>query len=56
VVQEAYVRGVSTRSVDVLAEALGLKGISKGQVSRICKELDAQVHAFRARPPDDEYP
>jgi transposase-like protein len=56
VVQEAYVHGVSTRSVDALAEALGLKGISKDQVSRICKELDAQVHAFRTRALDAEYP
>ncbi len=46
VVQEAYIHGVSTRAVDALAEALGLKGISKDQVSRICKELDAQVDAF----------
>src|SRR5437588_1465522 len=51
-----YVHGVSTRAVDSLAEALGLKGISKDQVSRICKELDAQVHAFRTRPLDAEYP
>ncbi len=50
VVQEAYIHGVSTRSVDALAEALGLKGISKDQVSRICKELGGQVHAFRTRP------
>ncbi len=56
VVQEAYVHGVSTRSVDALAEALGLNGMSKDQVSRICKELDAQVHAFRTRPLDAEYP
>src|SRR6266849_1282640 len=42
VVQEAYIHGVSTRAVDALAEALGLKGISKDQVSRICKALDAQ--------------
>ena len=56
VVQEAYIHGVSTRSVDALAEALGLKGLSKDQVSRICKELDAQVHAFRTRPLDAEYP
>jgi len=56
VVQEAYIHGLSTRDVDALAEALGLKGISKDQVSRICKELDAQVHAFRTRPLDDEYP
>src|SRR5499427_6740379 len=56
VVQEAYVQGVSTRSVDALAEALGLRSISKDQVSRICKELDAQVHAFRTRRLDGEYP
>jgi len=56
VVQEAYVHGVSTRAVDNLAEALGLKGISKDQVSRICKELDGQVTAFRTRQLDAEYP
>ena len=56
VVQEAYVHGVSTRAVDHLAEALGLKGISKDQVSRICKELDGQVTAFRTRRLDAEYP
>src|SRR5579859_4813927 len=56
VVQEAYIHGVSTRSVDALADALGLKSISKDQVSRICKELDSQVHAFRTRPLDAEYP
>jgi transposase-like protein len=56
VIQEAYVHGVSTRAVDNLAQALGLKGISKDQVSRICKELDAQVHAFRTRRLDGEYP
>jgi len=56
VVQEAYVHGVSTRNVDALAEALGVKGISKDQVSPICKELDGQVHAFRTRPLTGEYP
>jgi transposase-like protein len=56
VVQEAYIHGVSTRAVDAIAEALGLKGISKDQVSRICKELDTQVHSFRTRPLDAEYP
>ena len=56
VVQQAYVHGVSTRAVDHLAEALGLKGISKDQVSRICKELDGQVTAFRTRQLDAEYP
>ena len=56
VVQQAYVHGVSTRAVDQLAEALGIKGISKDQVSRICRELDAQVEAFRSRRLDGEYP
>src|SRR5256712_12153822 len=56
VVQEAYIHGVSTRAVDNLAEALGIKSISKDQVSRICKELDAQVHAFRTRRLDGDFP
>jgi transposase-like protein len=56
VIQEAYVHGVSTRAVDNLAQALGIKSISKDQVSRICKELDAQVHAFRTRRLDGEFP
>ena len=56
VIQEAYVHGVSTRAVDNLAQALGIKSISKDQVSRICKELDAQVHAFRTRRLDGDYP
>jgi putative transposase len=56
VVQEAYINGVSTRAVDQLAEALGLKGISKDQVSRICRELDGQVTAFRSWRLDAEYP
>src|SRR4051794_6139708 len=49
VVQEAYVQGVSTRRVDDLVQALGLAGISKSQVSRICQELDAEVERFRSR-------
>jgi len=56
VVQEAYVHGVSARNVDALAQALGLNGISKDQVSRICKELDGQVQAFRTRPLSGDYP
>lgn len=46
VVQEAYVHGVSTRKVDELVEALGMQGVSKSEVSRICKELDEVVLAF----------
>jgi putative transposase len=49
VVQEAYVQGVSTRRVDELAQALGLTGISKSQVSLVCQELDGEVERFRTR-------
>ena len=49
VVQEAYVLGVSTRRVDDLVRALGLEGISRSEVSRICAGLDAEVAAFRGR-------
>jgi len=49
VVQEAYVLGVSTRRVEDLVEALGIAGISKSEVSRICAVLDAEVDAFRHR-------
>ena len=50
VVQEAYVLGVSTRRVDDLVRALGIEGISRSEVSRICAGLDAEVAAFRSRP------
>jgi transposase-like protein len=56
VVQEAYVGGVSTRRVDGLVQALGLEGISKSQVSRLCAELDAEVERFRTRPLRGAYP
>ncbi len=49
VVMEAYVHGVSTRSVDDLVVALGGSGISKSEVSRICAGLDETVGAFRTR-------
>jgi putative transposase len=56
VVQEAYVQGVSTRRVDDLVQALGMQGISKSQVSRICQELDQEVERFRTRPLAGSYP
>jgi transposase-like protein len=58
VVMEAYVSGVSTRSVDDLVAALGIgSGISKSEVSRICAELDCAVGAFRTRDLDHvEFP
>ena len=49
VVQEAYVKGVSTRKVDDLVQALGMTGISKSEVSRLCVELDERVDAFLSR-------
>lgn len=56
VVQEAYVQGVSTRRVDDLLQALGLTGISKSQVSRMCADLDGEVAQFRNRPLVGSYP
>jgi putative transposase len=56
VVQEAYVNGVSTRKVDRLVEQMGLRGLSKDQVSRMCRGLDQQVEAFRRRPLAGDYP
>lgn len=56
VVQTAYVEGVSTRKVDQLLQSLGLTGIDKSQVSRICKALDEPVRAFRERALTGEYP
>jgi transposase-like protein len=56
VVREAYVQGVSTRRVDDLVKALGLDGISKSQVSRLCEELDEEVERFRTRKLDGPYP
>ena len=56
VVQQAYIEGVSTRKVDDLLQALGLTGIDKSEVSRICKGLDEVVQEFRNRPLDRQYP
>src|SRR5579885_1275238 len=56
VVQEAYVQGVSTRSVDDLVQAMGMGGISKSQVSLLCAELDEKVKAFLNRPLEGDWP
>lgn len=56
VVQEAYIQGVSTRSVDNLVQAMGMAGISKSQVSRLCSEIDERVNAFLKRPIEGEWP
>ena len=56
VIQEAYVQGVSTRSVDDLVRAMGMTGISKSQVSRLCEEIDDRVKTFLDRPIEGEWP
>ena len=56
VVQSAYVEGVSTRKVDELVQALGLTGMDKSTVSRLCQELDSVVEPFRQRPLTGAYP
>ncbi len=56
VIQEAYIQGVSTRSVDDLVQAMGGTGISKSQVSRLCTEIDERVNAFLDRPIEGDWP
>lgn len=56
VIQEAYVLGVSTRKVEGLVQALGLEGISKSEVSRICQALDEEVEGWRGRALEGRYP
>jgi putative transposase len=56
VIQEAWIGGVSTRRVDELVQAMGLSGISKSQVSKLCKDIDERVTAFLERPIEGEWP
>lgn len=56
VIQQAYIQGVSTRKVDELVQALGLAGVDKSAVSRLCRELDQVVAQFRQRPLERAYP
>jgi putative transposase len=56
VIQEAYIQGVSTRAVDELVKAMGMSGISKSQVSRLCEEIDDRVKAFLDRPLEGDWP
>src|ERR1043166_829726 len=55
VIQEAWIGGVSTRRVDELVQAMGLTGISKSQVSKLCKDIDERVNAFLDRPIEGEW-
>jgi len=56
VIQEAYIQGISTRSVDDLVKSLGMSSISKSQVSRLCAEIDERVTAFLDRPIEGDWP
>ena len=56
VIQEAYVQGISARSVDDLVKSLGMSGVSKSQVSRLCGELDERVNAFLGRQIEGDWP
>ncbi|ANY82810.1 transposase (plasmid) [Microvirga ossetica] len=56
VIQEAWIAGVSTRRVDDLVQAMGLSGISKSSVSKLCKDIDERVMGFLQRPLTGEWP
>ena len=56
VIQEAYIQGVSTRSVDALVQAMGMSGISKSQISRLREEIDNKIAAFLNRPLEGDWP
>ena len=56
VIQEAWIAGVSTRRVDELVQAMGMSGISKSSVSKLCKDIDERVNAFLKRPLSGEWP
>jgi len=56
VIQEAYIQGISTRSVDDLVKAMGMTGVSKSQVSRLCEEIDERVQTFLQRPIEGDWP
>ena len=55
VIQEACIQGVSTRSVDDLVQAMGMSGISKSQVSRLCADIDDKLHGFLDRPLEGDW-
>ena len=56
VIQEAWISGVSTRRVDDLVQAMGLAGISKSTVSKLCRDIDERVGAFLDRPLTGDWP
>ena len=50
VIQEAVVKGVSTRKIEAVLEKLGIAGVSASQVSQLCAALDEKVSKFREGP------
>lgn len=54
--EEAYIQGISTRSVDDLVKAMGMSGISRSQVGGLCAEIDDKVKALLARPMEGDWP
>jgi transposase-like protein len=56
VIQEAYIQGISTRSVNNLIMAMGMGGICESQVSRLCGEIDKRMNKFLTRPIEGEFP
>ena len=56
VIQEAWISGVSTRRVEDLVQAMGMSGISKSQVSKLCKDIDERVSSFLERPLEGDWP
>lgn len=56
VIQEAWISGVSTRRVDDLVQAMGLSGIGKSTVSKLCKDIDERVGGFLDRPLTGDWP
>jgi transposase-like protein len=56
VIQEAWIGGVSTRRVDELVQAMGLAGIGRSTVSKLCKDIDERVNAFLDRPLIGDWP
>ncbi len=56
VIQEAYIGGLSTRDVDNLVKTMGMSGVSKSQVSRLCTSIDERVGEFLNRPLEGDWP
>src|ERR1700745_3811892 len=56
VIHEAYIQGISTRSVDDLVQTMGMSGISKSQVYRLCEEIDGRVKTFLERAIEGDWP